>query len=152
MRLMFCAIAVLAGMGAALGVLAGPVKPIALGDLGSRLPCELPEAGPIAWKEPLPGFWVAGLDVRFQGEIVDRIQLLRIDPARYRFDVHWDPSRRTVEEWRQALGAIAVINGSYFEDGDRPVTPTASEGQRLDQAGSRWELGGRSWPSPPDRG
>src|SRR5207248_7533514 len=62
----------------------------------------------------------------------DRLHLVRVEPSKVRFSVRNDAANpRTVEEWRDALGAIAVVNGSYYAMDGTPDTPLRSEGQRL---------------------
>jgi hypothetical protein len=89
-------------------------------------------AGPFAWRTLEPGFDVAELPVIAEGAEVDRISLARVAPDRFRFIVRNDPAgRRTVDDWMGALGAVLVVNGSYFTRRGTPDTPLVSAGTRL---------------------
>ncbi len=89
-------------------------------------------AGPFAWRTLAPGFDVAELPVIAGGAEVDRISLARVAPGRFRFVVRNEPAKnRTVDDWMGALGAVLVVNGSYFSRHGTPDTPTVSAGTRL---------------------
>jgi hypothetical protein len=51
-----------------------------------------------------------------EGEPVpDRLAIVRLDPARFSFRVHYDPlTPRTVSGWAERLGSLLVVNGGYF--------------------------------------
>ena len=68
-----------------------------------------------AWQQLRPGFEVAELRAIADDREVDRILVARIDPARFRFEVHNSPARdRDLDQWMTKLGAALVINGSYY--------------------------------------
>jgi hypothetical protein len=84
-------------------------------------------AGPFAWQEVDRGFEVGELPVLAEGAEVDRILLARIDPAHFTFQVATRASRdRDALDWMQHLGAVLVINGSYFAKDGSPATPVVS--------------------------
>jgi hypothetical protein len=84
-------------------------------------------AGPFEWRELRPGFEVAELPALAGDREVDRILLARIDPARFRFEVHNSPAGdRDLDQWMTKLGAALVINGSYYSRYGTPVTPVLS--------------------------
>jgi hypothetical protein len=84
-------------------------------------------AGPFAWQTLDRGFDVAELPVLAGETEVDRILLARIDPARFAFQVATRASRdRDALDWMQHLGAVLVINGSYFSRNGTPATPLLS--------------------------
>jgi hypothetical protein len=86
-------------------------------------------AGPINWRVLAEGFEVAELPAVSEGKEVDRLLLARIDPARFRLEVHNRPAGdREPSDWLQALGAVFVINGSYFSRTGTPDTPFKSQG------------------------
>jgi hypothetical protein len=84
-------------------------------------------AGQFAWQTLEPGFEVAEMPVLAAGVEADRILLARIDPAHYRFQV-WNRAsgNRDSLDWMKELGAVLVINGSYFTRYGAPATPLLS--------------------------
>jgi hypothetical protein len=89
-------------------------------------------AGPFEWREIDRGFAVAELPVVAEGREVDRLLLARIDPDRFRFVVRNAPAgNRELGDWMTELGAVLVINGSYFSRRGTPVTPLVSAGAHL---------------------
>jgi hypothetical protein len=84
-------------------------------------------AGAFAWHTLDRGFEVAELPAMAGETEVDRILLSRIDPAHFTFQVATRPSRdRDALDWMQQLGAVLVINGSYFAPDGTPATPLLS--------------------------
>ena len=84
-------------------------------------------AGPLAWRQLRPGFEVAELPVIADDREVDRILLARVDPSRFRFEVHNSPAGDLdLDQWMTKLGAALVINGSYYSRYGAPVTPVLS--------------------------
>jgi Phosphodiester glycosidase len=58
--------------------------------------------------------------------------LARIDPALFRFEVRSRPAGdREVLDWLSELGAVLVINGSYYARDGTPDTPILSNGAQL---------------------
>jgi hypothetical protein len=91
-------------------------------------PPRVSAASPV-WVARAPGLETADIPVFAEGTPVDRCALVRIDPAHYRFTVHWDGTRsRKLEDWQRMLGAAVVINGSYFQRDGTPATPLRSGG------------------------
>jgi hypothetical protein len=87
------------------------------------------KAGPFTWQRLDAGFEVGEMPVLAAGAEVDRILLSRIDPAHYRFQVWNRPSGdRDSLDWMKELGAVLVINGSYFTRYGTPATPLLSAG------------------------
>ncbi len=87
------------------------------------------QAGDFSWQLVSPGFEVGELPVLVDGEEVDRILLTRIDPARFRFVVrNAQTGDNGLQEWMTKLGAVAVINGSYYNHDGTPNTPLVSDG------------------------
>jgi hypothetical protein len=90
-------------------------------------PTTLP--GPLSWREIAPGFEVGALPVMADGAEVDRIDLARIDPARFRFVVrNASVGDKNLDEWLAATGAALIVNGSYYSRHGVPVTPFLSDG------------------------
>jgi hypothetical protein len=90
----------------------------------------IPTITALHWETRAPGLDTADLELRVGGAIVDHMVLVRLDPHYYRFTVHWDPTAtRTAEEWQRELGAVVVVNGSYFGQDHVPLTPLRCAGQ-----------------------
>jgi Phosphodiester glycosidase len=91
--------------------------------------------GALAWRSIAHGFEAGELPVLVDGKEADRLLLARIDPARYRFEVHNRPAGdREPADWLRATGAVFVINGSYFGRKGEPDTPLKSRGVLLGPA------------------
>ena len=86
-------------------------------------------AGPHKWREVVSGFEVTEMPVLTAGQEVDRLLLARVDPARFRFQVHTAPAGNLdVADWMAKTGALLIINGSYFSRDGSPNTPVVSNG------------------------
>ncbi|MFQ5893919.1 MAG: hypothetical protein ACE5H5_06365, partial [Nitrospinota bacterium] len=74
----------------------------------------------VAWALPETGF---GAD----------LHVLRVDPEVMRLKVlaakDFGRARLTVKEFADVTGALAVINGGYFDTADRPVGLVIREGE-----------------------
>ena len=69
------------------------------------------------------------------GKEVDRLLLARIDPGRFRLEIHNRPAGdREPLDWLRELGAAFVINSSYFGRKGEPDTPLKSRGVLLGPA------------------
>lgn len=111
---------------------APPWQAIALSD-----PDTVPEPVAFAWTERLPGFETGVLPARLSGQIVDRIHFVRVDPARYSFEVRHDEVRpASIDAWQERLGALAVVNASFYRMDYSPETPMKAGGALL---GPRWK-------------
>jgi hypothetical protein len=98
-----------------------------------RLALQVPppdaKAGAFAWQKLDRGFEVGELPVVAGDAEVDRILLARVDPAHFRFAVRNRPSGDWDSlDWMQQLGAVLVINGSYYSRYGTPSTPLLSSG------------------------
>lgn len=92
--------------------------------------------GPV-WTERLPGFETGVLTARLAGQVVDRIHLVRVDPARYAFEARHDAARpASIDAWQERLGALAVVNASFYRMDYSPETPMKTAGAVL---GPRWK-------------
>jgi hypothetical protein len=88
--------------------------------------------GQFSWREIAPGFQIGELTALVNRNVVDQIRLARIDPSRFRFAVcHKSGGLRNVDQWMHTLGAVLVVNGSYFAPGGKPATPLLSNGKLL---------------------
>ena len=90
------------------------------------------EAGHITWRDLAVGFEVSELPVLASGREVDRILLARIDPANFRFEIRSGATgNKGLDDWMTELGAILIINGSYYSRRGTPDTPLLSDGRQL---------------------
>lgn len=95
-------------------------------------PVPAAEAGPVTWRQLAQGFDVAEMPVIAAGTAVDRILLARVDPARYRFEARNEAAgNKGLDDWMAGLGAVLVINGSYYSRRGAPDTPFLSAGVPL---------------------
>ena len=89
-----------------------PSMRLALPDSPTAVP------GQFSWREIAPGFQIGELTALVNRNVVDQIRLARIDPSRFRFAVcHKSGGLRNVDQWMHTLGAVLVVNGSYFAPG-----------------------------------
>ncbi len=90
-----------------------------------------PVSSELRWEMRSPGLETAELELRVKNEVVDRMVLVRLDPHRYHFSVHWDTTAsRKAEDWQRELGAAVVVNGAYFGGPDHaPLTPLRLSGK-----------------------
>ena len=85
--------------------------------------------GALIWQEPSKGFEASELPVLDGRDVVERLHLVRIDPAHFKFEVHTAPdTAREIAEWMQVTGAVMIVNGSYFDRSGKPATPIVSRG------------------------
>lgn len=92
-------------------------------------------ADPPVWQTPADGFDVAEMPVMSEQHEVDRLYLVRIDPKRFRFVVRNEPAGNVrPEQWLDRLGAVFVVNGSYFGKDGTPDTPLKSDGTLIGPA------------------
>jgi hypothetical protein len=95
-------------------------------------PTLVAESGAFEWRNVSEGFEVGELPALVKGAEVDRIFLARIEPARYRFVVrNASAGDMELQDWMRRLGALLVVNGSYFSQYGAPGTPFLSDGAPL---------------------
>jgi hypothetical protein len=82
-------------------------------------------AGAYEWRTIALGYDIAELPVLTDHEEIDRIYLVRLDPARYRFSVHVKSRKPyNIGQWEQALpDAALIVNGAFFGPKNQPDTP-----------------------------
>ncbi len=89
-------------------------------------------AGPVTWSAPALGFETAEIAAMSGTTEVDRLLVARIDPARFKFELHTAPdAARELAAWVKVTGAVLVINGSYFARDGQPATPVISRGKSM---------------------
>lgn len=100
--------------------------------LALREDVPVPAADPVEWRDVIPGLAVAELAVRVGDTEVDRILLTRIDTSRFRFIVRSAPAGNLgLQDWMRELGAVVVVNGSYYDRRGAPDTPLVTDGVLL---------------------
>jgi Phosphodiester glycosidase len=100
--------------------------------LAMRDPPPVATSGQMDWDEIAPGFDVAELSVMADGHEADRILLARIDSARFKLVVRNAPrGDKHLDDWMSDLGAVLVVNGSYYASDGAPATPVVSNGTAL---------------------
>jgi len=89
-------------------------------------------AGNLNWQQIEPGFEVGELPVIVRGSEVDRILLAKIDSTRFRFVIrNRAAGDKDAGAWLDDLGAVLVINASYFQHDGTPEAPFLSDGALL---------------------
>jgi hypothetical protein len=100
-----------------------------------RDPPSVATAGALTWREVAPGFEVGELPVLADGQEVDRFLLARVDPTRFDFQVRTAPAgNKGPDAWMADLGAVLVINGSYYSQTGKPDTPLVQAGTQIGPA------------------
>jgi hypothetical protein len=61
-----------------------------------------------------PGLERRTLEVTKDGQHLDTLYILRLEPTYFRFGVAYDPQGLTLEDWQAQTGALIVVNGGYF--------------------------------------
>lgn len=99
------------------------------------VPTPAPAASPLAltagWVTVAPGaaYWI-----REAGGGQARLAAVRLDPQRYRFEVadltHGQHQPRTARALAQERGAVAAINGGYFDDKWQPLGALVHAGKQ----------------------
>lgn len=94
----------------------------------NNLDCKLSYSEP-RWQLRRIGFETGFSDIFCDGQLVDRVQLSRIEQDHYALSVHYNNHQpRLIEDWQRELDAIALINGSFFSLDRTPETPIKSAG------------------------
>lgn len=84
-------------------------------------PTPTPTPDPNAWHDMGEG--LQHRNYRLEGEFPAVFTLLRVDPSRYQFRVHYragDPL--TIQQWREVLpDALAFVNANFFDEADNAL-------------------------------
>jgi hypothetical protein len=93
-------------------------------------PTAAPAAAPdTGWLPAGPGAELRRLLVRVGG-MQAPVSVVRLDPALVRFSVGYSPDTPpTLPEWAASSGALAVINGGFFDEAGQTVALLVHEGQ-----------------------
>jgi hypothetical protein len=93
------------------------------------------KVGAFEWRRRAEGLETTELPVMADQHEVDRLLLVRIDPAHYRFELRNEPAGdHDLSAWMDQLHAVVVINGSYFGRQGTPDTPFLSGGVQIGPA------------------
>ncbi|MFL7868247.1 MAG: phosphodiester glycosidase family protein [Anaerolineales bacterium] len=90
----------------------------------TRAPSATPEPTPDGWEQLQPGLERRTLDVRQDGQYLDSLYILRLEPQYFHFQVAYDPQGLTLENWQTQSGALVVINGGFFRLENETYIPT----------------------------
>lgn len=94
-----------------------------------------PPSPDTGWQSVVPGLELREIDVSFApAGPTERVRIVRLDPGRVEFRVHYDPDEpKTVSAWGAETKALLVVNGGYFtprEEGGRTIGLLVSDGGR----------------------
>ncbi|MEI8167561.1 MAG: phosphodiester glycosidase family protein, partial [Chloroflexales bacterium] len=100
------------------------------------LPTLMPTATVDATAAPDSGWLAAGAGAELRrlrvrvGTLEAAVSIVRLDPARVRFSVGYSPTTPpTLPEWAATAGALAVINGGFFDATGQTVALLVHAGQ-----------------------
>ncbi len=103
------------------------------------LPSATPEPADTGWLPLRPGAELRLIRVKAEsrdenerGDLVERVHIVRVDPATVRFRVLYEPGQPTpVDQWYKRLNPppLLVINGGYFTPEDETVGVLVSDGE-----------------------
>ncbi len=83
------------------------------------------------WQLLEPGVELRQSDVAARGDILERLTIVRLDPAQVRFRVRYDPTNpRPVSAWASNSQPLLVINGGYFTPENEATGLLISKGKR----------------------
>jgi len=123
-------------------------------------PTPTPEPPDIGWQPLQPGVELCQMRVdtgavaeRPAVSSVERLTVVRLDPAVVRFRVHYDPGAPLpVSGWVQRVQPLLLINGGYFTPEDETLALLISDGEvwgaPYEYKDEDWDFAG-SWGSLP---
>ena len=138
---LFCLVLLFATGCSSLSLSSAPTSTPTLTPLPSPTPWPTPTPSPTPWPtftpEPPDTGWKSvqiGIELRQvrveTGAVAERLTIVRLDPARVRFRVHYDPQTpRPVGGWATLLQPLMVINGGYFAPEYETIGLLISDGQ-----------------------
>jgi exopolysaccharide biosynthesis protein len=87
------------------------------------------------WIAAAPGAEVRRLRADLGGGVTAQVSVVRLDPARVRFQVGYAPDTpHTLTTWANSVGAIAVINGGFFDAQNHTVSLLVTGGQAVGES------------------
>ncbi len=92
-------------------------------------PTFTPEPPDTGWQALQPGVELRRVRIE-AGAGVERLTIVRLDPAIARFRVHYDPAApHLVSDWAELVQSPLLINGGYFSPEGETVSLLVSDGQ-----------------------
>lgn len=83
------------------------------------------------WLQAAPGVELRRLRVAL-GELTAPVSVVRLDPAQVRLEVGYAPDGpQALSTWVDDAGALAAINGSFFDESGHAVALLVQDGQRV---------------------
>jgi uncharacterized protein YigE (DUF2233 family) len=87
------------------------------------------------WLDAAPGAELRRMRVDLGAGIAAQVRVVRLDPALIRFQVGYAPeSPRSLAVWAGGSGALAVINGGFFDEQNRTVSLLVAGGQAVGES------------------
>jgi uncharacterized protein YigE (DUF2233 family) len=95
----------------------------------TAIPSPTPEPADTGWELVEPGVEVRQVRVP-TGDVAERLLIVRLDPARFRFRVRYTPgSGQRVSQWAAGGEPLVVVNGAYFTPEYEATGLVVSEGR-----------------------
>jgi len=88
------------------------------------------------WQTIGRGLVFAQVEVLLNGEVVEGLTVVKIDPASNAFRVFHGPPQ-TITVWQQELAAPIVFNGSYYKSNGQPCGLVIADGKPIGPTGNR---------------
>lgn len=101
--------------------------------LSTEAPAEQPADS--GWITTSPGAELRRLRIDLGGGISAQLRVVRLDPAQVQFQVGYAPeSPRSISRWAREGGALAAINGGFFDEQNRTVSLLIIGGQAVGES------------------
>jgi len=88
-------------------------------------PAPLPTSTPTPetagdWEQRQSGLEQRTIKIIQDGQHLESLYILRLDPDYFQFGVAYDPQGLTLDTWQHQTGALIVVNGGYFwQEGEK---------------------------------
>lgn len=74
------------------------------------------------WEQLQPGLERRTLRITSDGNYLESLYILRLEPTYFQFGVAYDPNGLWLDDWQEQTGALIVINGGYFrQEGEQYI-------------------------------
>lgn len=114
-----------------------PVATLMPTPTGPPVPTDAPSAPTDApadsgWVVAAPGAELRRMRVSLGGGVTAQVRVIRLDPAQIRFVVGYAPDEpRSLAAWSRDSGALALINGGFFDEQNRTVSLLVRGGEHF---------------------